>query len=523
MGQFSKLVYGDYLQRTRSYAFLITLAVSLYAAYSFVPPLEANYTTLRIGKYIGANNSAWTGYLTAMMTSIFLSAIGFYLINSNIKKDISTGVGMIIAATSITNFRYLFAKAISNFMLLLTITVIISIMSAVVFLVRPGSYSFQIMPFITPFLVITAPTLFFISAFAVFAEVVLYRYVIIMNIAFLFLFMSLLPAQEKLPPALDLMGIKPVIATMETQVREVYHEKNTQFSMGFNIGNKGKIKVFVFEGVSWNVLYVAFRLLWIGIGFGLIYISSLVFHRFDLVEGNKKQKKEKTSLTVFKESNKAATESKLKEIRLNALPRIKPAFGIIPLIKTELLMLYRKGPRWMWLLNIGGMVAISLAPLQTAHVVILPVLWFLQIARWSDLATKEKTYRIHYFTYASYKPLTRLFTAQLLAGIILSIGLSSPLLIRYAVGAEMLTVISILLGSIFIVLFAVFTGIMSGGKKLFEILFFFVTYCNLNKVPPLDYFGGLNHGLSYIGCMAILVIFLATSSYLYRRFEISRL
>jgi hypothetical protein len=523
MGSFFKLVYGDYLQRTRSYAFLITLAVSLYAAYSFVPPLDANYTTLRIGKYIGANNAAWTGYVTAMMTSIFLSAIGFYLINSNIRKDINTGVGMIIAATSVSNFRYLFAKAISNFMLLLTITVIIIIMSAVVFLVRPGDYGFQMMPFLTPFLLITAPTLFFISAFAVFVEVVFYRYVIIMNITFLFLFMSLLPAQQKIPPVLDLMGIKPVIASMETQVREVYHDNYTQFSMGFNFGRKGIIKVFVFEGVSWDVLYIAIRLLWIGLGFGLIYVSSLVFHRFDLAETNKKQKKQKTSLAHLQDDSKQVTENQLKEIRLNALPRIKPAFGIIPLIKTELLMLYRKGPKWMWLLNIGGIIALALAPLPTAHVVILPVLWFLQVARWSDLATKEKTYRIHYFTYASYKPLTRLFTAQLLAGIVISIALSLPLLVRYAISAEILTLISILLGSIFIVLFAVFTGMVSGGKKLFEILFFFVTYCNLNKVPPLDYFGGLNHGLKYIGCMVILVIVLGMSSFLYRRFEISRL
>jgi len=521
MGQFYKLVYGDYMQRTRSYAFLITLAISLYAAYSFVPTQDANYTTLRIGKYLGVNNSAWTGYLTAMMTSIFLSAIGFYLVNSNIKKDVDTGVGMIVATTSITNFRYLLSKAAGNFMVLLSIMIIIGMMSAVVFLIRPGNYSFELMPFITPFLFITTPTLFFISSLAVFAEVVLHRYTIVMNIVFLFLFFSLLPAQQNIPAVLDLMGTKTVITTMETLVRESYHEQNTAFGMGFHVGNKGILKPFTFEGVNWTVFYVITRLLWMGLGLALIYVSSLLFHRFDITESVKKQKKQKPA--KVDDSVTVALVKNLKEIRLAALPKIKPAFGIIPLIKTELLMLYRKGPKWMWLLNLGGMIALAFAPLTIAHQIVMPVLWFLQIGRWSDLATKEKTNRIHYFTFASYKPLTRLFSAQLVAGITLSISLAAPLLLRYAIAGEFLPVITLLLGAIFIVLSAVFTGILSGGKKLFEILFFFLTYCNMNKVPVLDYFGALNHGNSYVTLMAVLLIILAAASFLYRKFEISRL
>jgi len=98
------IIKADYLQRTRSYAFLVTLAISLYIAYTFVPAPGAAYTTVRVGNFIGVYNAAWIGYVTAMMTSVFLSLIGFYLINNSIKKDIETGVGMIIAATSISNF-----------------------------------------------------------------------------------------------------------------------------------------------------------------------------------------------------------------------------------------------------------------------------------------------------------------------------------------------------------------------------------------------------------------------------------
>ena len=59
MIHFRSMIKGDYLQRTRSYAFLITLAISLYIAYTFVPAPDAAYTTVRIGNFVGEYNAAW--------------------------------------------------------------------------------------------------------------------------------------------------------------------------------------------------------------------------------------------------------------------------------------------------------------------------------------------------------------------------------------------------------------------------------------------------------------------------------
>ena len=72
MKSFLQIIKYDYLQRTRSYAFLITLYISLAVAYTFVPEPDANYSTIRIGDYLGVYNSAWFGYVTAIMSSIFL-------------------------------------------------------------------------------------------------------------------------------------------------------------------------------------------------------------------------------------------------------------------------------------------------------------------------------------------------------------------------------------------------------------------------------------------------------------------
>jgi hypothetical protein len=152
-----------------------------------------------------------------------------------------------------------------------------------------------------------------------------------------------------------------------------------------------------------------------------------------------------------------------------------------------------------------------------AHSYLLPVLWFLQVSRWSDIATREKTGRLHYFTYASYKPLFRMLPAQILAGVFLAILLALPLLLRYTFSLDYHAVGNILNGSFLIVLLAVFLGMASGGKKLFEIIFFLLTYAVLNKTPFADYLGNGLHGSQN---QYMLIIFLMNTALAFTSFWI---
>jgi hypothetical protein len=159
--------------------------------------------------------------------------------------------------------------------------------------------------------------------------------------------------------------------------------------------------------------------------------------------------------------------------------------------------------------------------LTSAHQIGLPVLWLLQINRWADIATKEKYNRTHYFTYAAYKPLQRLLTSQIIAGILLATALAIPVILRYTINGDYLTVISIILGAVFIVTFSVSSGIISGGKRIFEIAFFMLTYANISGASGLDYFGGFNHGFSYITLMFAIICIMLFTAFMFRRYEIS--
>jgi hypothetical protein len=68
---------------------------------------------------------------------------------------------------------------------------------------------------------------------------------------------------------------------------------------------------------------------------------------------------------------------------------------------------------------------------------------------------------------------------------------------------------------------AVCLGIVSGGKKLFEIIFFMLTYAATQKIPAIDYLGATSHQdhNSYIAILMILIISLGGLSLFVRNYQ----
>ena len=515
------IIKADYLQRTRSYGFLITLAITIYAAYSFVPPPSAQYTTLNVVGYKGVYNSAWVGHVSAMMTSIMLSLYGFFLVNGGIKKDIDTEVGLIVATTPITNFGYLLSKFLSNFFVLMTIAGCTFAVSIVMFFVRTNGYPFILGDFVWPYLLFAIPAMFTVSALSVVAEVFLGTRSILQYILF-FLFFSIIMSnvvnQRNNVSAvfMDPFGTITMTNSIKDKVETQYHVKIEAINLGYTFHNKTQpFKTFVWNGISWTGVFLLSRVLWIGLAFGLVYFSSFFFHRFDIKQRVRKTKK------VKNETEPAVLALASAGISMATLPPVVADYGIFPFIKTELLLLVRHGRKWIWLLVGGIWVAMLFVPMNIAYGYLLPGILFLQVTRWSELATKEKTNRLHYFTYSAYKPLQRMLPAQLLAGIILAVVLALPVILRSIIGLDVYAIVNILNGAIFIVLLSACLGIVSGSKKLYEIIFFMITYCLLDKIPVADYLGAMQHDnrVVYVGVVLALNLFLGLISFSVRGYQ----
>jgi hypothetical protein len=515
------IIKADYLQRTRSYAFLITLAVTVYVAYLFVPPVTANYTTLNVVGYRSAFNSAWVGYVSAMMTTVMLSFYGFLLVNSGIKKDIDTEVGLIIATTPISNIRYLLSKQLSNFLVLLTIAGCTFFMSIIMFFIRGTGYPFIFDNFLLPYLVFAVPALFVVASMAVVAEVFLKKRSILQFIVYFFLCGVVMTNIQSLAPdspaqLADPFGLSLVTNSIKSQINSQFQENIKQVSFGFIFSKHKAYKTFVWEGISWNAPFLFSRLLWMGFGVSLVYFSSFFFHRFDFRQAAGKRKKTSNGYQP-----QEALPIVPAGISRAGMPPVIPDYGILPFLKTELLLLIRKGNKWFWLPVAGLWLSMFLVPLPIAHTYLLPVLWFLQVTRWSDIATKEKANRVHYFSYASYKPLLRMLPAQILAAILLAIVLAVPVMLRYVISLDGYTVIHIFNGAILIIVSAVCLGIISGGNKLYEIVFFLLTYRIVNKIPLTDYLGSQPHGnqAAYMSVMVGLNVFLVMTGFMARNYQ----
>lgn len=498
------IIKADYLQRSRSYAFLITLAVTIYAAWSFVPTPDANYTTFTMAGYRGVYNSAWVGHVSAMMSTLILSLCGFFLVNSGIKKDIETEVGLIIATTPISNFGYLLSKLLSNLLVLLTISGIALLVAILMFFVRSHGYPFQLSDFLLPYFLMVVPAMFLVSGLAILAEVFLGRKSILQYLIYIFLFGGIMSNvnnnnENQVEVITDAFGLRTVVNSVKNKVNTDFNEHIEKISLGYTIHSRNDYKTFVWEGVSWTGFYLFSRMLWMGFILSMVYLSSFFFHRFDFKQAMKKERKKE------KETASTGTIATRTIFHKSALPAIIPAYGIFPFFKTELLLMIRKDSKWLWAINIGLWIATLFVPLTFACSFLLPVLLFLQVSRISDLSTKEKTNRIHYFTYASYKPLQRMLPAQIIAGFSLLLVLALPVICRLLLASNYMAMLQVINGSLFIILLSTCLGIISGSKKLFEILFFALTYIVFQGIPQMHYLGALAFE-NYAGMMGIILM-----------------
>ncbi|MDF1695514.1 MAG: hypothetical protein P1U56_06765 [Saprospiraceae bacterium] len=506
MWRFYHIVKGNYLQYARSYSFLLTVAGSLFIAFGIIPSPEANYVTMKFGNFTGAYNSAWIGMVSALLASILLSMFGYFLISGSIKRDIDSRIGQIIGTTRVTNYTYILTKIICNFLILLSILGIIFVVSIILFFLYSNGYPFELSQFILPYIFIAVPTLFIVASAAVFLEVLFPNYRILQYGVYLVLFFTLLFSStvDESTFSTDVLGVQFPTQHLSEQIAQKFPDQNVALTVGLVAGKISAENKVPIEPLSFPTWFFISRMFWIIFALVLGYIASKLFHRFDTKE-RKGRSKTTSEIPLVK---KAGFQLK------NMSHETEFTTSLTPLIKAEVVLMMRKNNRWVWALTLIGMIAMGFVSSTISHQFILPIVWFLQVAIWSDIVSKDYTLRTHYFTSSSYKPLSRLFVSRIVAGNLLALFIAFPLLIKVAMSGDFTAFINIILGALFIVLLAVFLGALTQSRKLFEVLFFFIVYCNLNLVAITDYFGAVHSTMMYSVSLAALNLILFASAFL---------
>jgi len=527
------LMRAGYLNKVRTYRFLIVLGLTIAAGYIFVPAPDANYVTLGWGSsttfYRGVYDSAWIGAMVAMLTGIFLALTGFYVVNDTIKRDDQTRVGQIIATTPLGNSTYTLGNTLCNFMVLSTMNAIIFLTAIGMQLVRGEDLTINLWALMAPFLGLVLPVMFLVSAVAVMFET---RPVLrggVGNVAYAFIWMFSLPL---LSESVDLFGINTILSSMGAAGLARYPEiAHNSFILGYGGGfPMGRtLATFTWDGIRWTTQILQTRLLLVGLATGIALLASVRFSRFDPARETGKTTEPPLDVLDVKEVDEYTVPPL--QVQLKPLGEEELRFRFGPMLLAECRLILgelRDVPvfgRYGYSVAGALIVAGLLLPLDVARGMMLPLAWLLPVLIWSKLGTRETRYRTDQLVFSSANILRRQLPAAWLAGVLLAVVTGSGVALNLALHGEWPVVLAVAVGALFIPSLALCLGVWTGSSKSFEFIYALLWYIGpLNQVEPLDFMGALP-GSVEAGIWQIyltITIILVGLAFIGRKWQISR-
>lgn len=527
MNTFKKIHHlqvADFKERTRTYKFLVVLVLTILGASFIIPPANQDGGGMHLlinSNYQAVYNSSFVGTASALMTALILSFFGFYLVNNSIEHDDKTGVGQIIAATSIRKGHYLLGKMLSNFMVLLSIAVTSSFVTIIIYFFR-GQAPINFWQLLAPFLFIVIPTIFLVSALAVLFETISWLKGSTGNIVYFFVWMVILvleaSAVESNVNTLDTLGLKMIINSINNSCPEL------KGSAGLNwfYGDVSNLKTILWEGIHWNQIILVNKLTIIMVSFCIVLMSQCFFKRFDSSKTKNKINKKISFVKTIDEDIKETISIPSSSISVNKLTVVSQNFDFLSMVNSELHLML-KGMKWWWILiEFGLIIACFFAPIDIAQNYILPFAWLLPISIWSSMGCKEKLFNTEQLIFSSPKSASRQIPACLLAGFLVTVLTGSGFGIKLVILGNWNSLVAFIASSFLIPAAALTMGVLTNSNKLFEVSYLLIWYLgHFGRIYYLDFMDFLGEA-SLLKAVShfIVVIILLRLSVLLRKFKI---
>ncbi len=517
------IIKADFIERTRSYGFLVTIAVSLLFAYAFVPPANAKYAVVMISGYRGVYNSAWIGATAAISTITNLFLLGYLLVKNAIDKDRQTGVGQIIAATPVKKLTYMLGKFLSNFFILMVIVFITLLVAAIMQIVRGEDMFLNMADLAVPFLIVVIPAMAIVAATAILFEAIMFLKGGAGNIVYFFIWGFLLSYSTSYMLKLEnfkinissLMGSEIFFDSMVTRFKELFPGVSIQKADGF-LSLEEPLKTFVWQGVNWNIDMILGRMVWLLAALAIVIIAALLFRGFD----HPAKVKSIGILSKFKKTraDKYATmiESHGEYERFDAkkLAPVSFKFSFMNMVAYELKLML-KGQKWWWYMIQGFLImGCIISPIAVTKSYFGPLSWFWPLLIWSSMGIREVRNCTHQIVFSSPYPLRRQFPATWLSGFIVALLSGSGMVVKFLMAGDVKAIPAWCVGAMFIPTLAYMLGIWTRTSKTFEGIYLVMMFAGLlNKVMVFDFIGVLDksieHGMPFkylmISVLSVLI------------------
>ena len=499
LGELWRLARADVFERMRQTSFLVSILVMVWLAHGMMPPATAGYRTFVINSvYRPAYGAAWVGGLSATLTSIYFLFVGFYLVKGSVERDRRTGVGQILAAARVRGLRYLFAKAISNLVVLLAMAAVVVVTALVMQQALGEDRRFDLLATLRPFVMVVLPAASFTAAAAVFFDCVPMLRGGLGNVAWFFLLGILMASagldKRDASPFADVMGGFTVSRVALAELHRAHPDvpiSSQEMSMGVNVDPRWKkqhVLTYPLRSIPWDARSAASRLLWISLAAGIVAIANLCFDRFDRAaerSGGRFTKREERPVVAIVTA--AAVRAPRSASELTVAPR---ASGFAAMLRAEVLLLL-KGHSYGWYLGVlAALITGTFVPLKGAREFVLPIASLWPVLIWSALGQRERREGAAPVLFSSPRPLSRLLASSWLAGAVLALFVFAPVLVRLAIAGEGEFLLGAIAGACFIPALALASGVWTGSAKMFEVLYLMLWYVGpMHHVAAFDYTG----------------------------------
>jgi hypothetical protein len=505
---------ADFLERVRRYSFLVTLLFAVYLGYA----AATGRISLRLGYYRGLYTSAWIGAIVSLVTTTFVSLVGFYIVKNAVDRDRQTGVGQILASAPLSRSFYLLGKFISNFAVLASLVGVLALAAfAMQFLVAEDRV-FHAWPLFSPFLLLSLPAMAVTAAVALLFETIQLLRGGFGNILWFFLWsLSIgLPGVVEVPQ-LDPSGLWTVFRSMVPAAQATIPGYKGEFSL--SVADKS-IKVFPsfhWDGIDWTTGEVLLRLGWVLAALALVLLAATFFDRFDPARSRwrSRAKPKQGGAAPEVEVDRVSSSARGRTaVHIHLTPLGEGAYAPnFPRICFAELRLAVKGYRWWWYAVAAGLlIAQFAAPLDVSHGPLLTAAWIWPILIWSGLGTREKLFGTQQLLFSCPHILLRQLSAAWLAGVVIAALLGGGAAFRLAIAGQITGFLAWAVGAVFVPSLALALGVWSGTSRFFEGFYTALWYIGpLNRVPGIDFTGGGSGALAgrfavvYLGITAILV------------------
>ena len=526
------MVRADFLERVRRYSFLLTLALAMYLGYM----VYAGQVTLRLNEYRGVNNSAWIGSVIALVATVWLTLVGFYVVKNSIQRDRETRVGQILATTPISKAFYTLAKALSNFAALAAMIVILAVAAVAIELVQ-GSGHVDWFALLGPVLVFGLCGVAVAASLAVLFESLPVLRGGVGNVVYFFVWVALLGLSAgglhssfmengKVGPFAyisDLTGISTTAGQMQAQVHQLdaSYKGGASFSVGGMVpGNK----TFLWEGLRWNSAIVVSRIFWLGVALGIALLASFFFDRFDPARGFLRVGKIKKQAAILPGVDGImATPAEMRDSAAHLTPlvrgRAQTRFGAMVVAEFRLMM---RGLAWWWYLVAAGLVIACLtSPLEDGRSGLILAAWLWPTLLWSPMGTREAQFSTRALIFSAPHAFPRQLLAVWSAGVLVAMVTGSGLGVRLMIAGDWPGLYAWLAGALFIPALSLALGVWTESRKPFEGLYTAWWYLGpLHHIRKLDFMGTTVQS-STAGMFLLLALLLVAGACGWRRVRLA--